>query len=198
MAVAGWGIGDPVTRGSGAGGMATILIKKYSNRKLYDQSHSRYVTLDEIASLVREGHEVKVVDATSGEDLTGVTLAQVILENERAHKTAFPAAFLHQLIKHGEVAQQTFQKLMTTSLDAFMSGQQEAGRAMRDWAARGGWVPPAAEPKGPEPREREPGLARGGIPVDEAKAGDDQAVRAELEALKEKMRQLEQRLSRPE
>ncbi len=136
--------------------MATILIKKYSNRKLYDQSHSRYVTLDEIALLVREGHEVRVVDATSGEDLTGVTLAQVILENERAHKTAFPPAFLHQLIKHGEMAQQTFQKLMTASLDAFISGQQEAGRAMRDWAARAGWVPPGPEPKGAEPREGEP------------------------------------------
>ena len=175
--------------------MATILIKKYSNRKLYDQSHSRYVTLDEIAALIREGHEVNVVDATSGEDLTGVTLAQVILENERSHKTAFPAAFLHQLIKHGEVAQQTFQKLMTASLDAFLSGQQDAGRAMRDWAARAGWMPPAPEPKASEPRESESGSAAGGIPADDARAGDDQ-VRTELEALKEKVRQLEQRLGR--
>src|SRR5574341_1674183 len=116
--------------------MATVLIKKYSNRKLYDQSRSRYVTLDEIASLIREGHEVKVVDATSGEDLTGVTLAQVILENERTHKTAFPAAFLHQLIKHGEAMQDFFQKYMMASLDAFVSGQHEAGRAFREWAAQ--------------------------------------------------------------
>jgi polyhydroxyalkanoate synthesis repressor PhaR len=178
--------------------MATILIKKYSNRKLYDQSHSRYVTLDEIASLIREGHEVQVVDATTGEDLTGVTLAQVILENERAHKTAFPAAFLHQLIKHGEVAQQTFQKLMTASLDAFLSGQQEAGRAMRDWAARAGWVPPGPEPKGAEKREGDTGTA-GDIPsrVEAGRGREDEVVRAELEALKEKVRQLEQRLGRP-
>lgn len=173
--------------------MATILIKKYSNRKLYDQTHSRYVTLDEIASLIREGNEVKVVDATSGEDLTGVTLAQVILENERAHKTAFPAAFLHQLIKHGESMQEFFQKYMMASLDAFVSGQHETSRAWRDWAARAGWMPPA--PEGSRPGE--PGPPAGGpVRAEQAKAAGDQELRSELESLKEMVRQLEQRLAR--
>ncbi len=180
--------------------MATILIKKYSNRKLYDQTHSEYVTLDEIATLIREGNEVKVVDATTGEDLTSVTLAQVILENERTHKTAFPAAFLHQLIKHGEAAQEMFQHYMKASLDALISGQQEAGRAFREWAARAGWVPQGPVPgsggsagDGPGPT---PAPAAGGPPGDEGKAAEDQALRAELESLKEKVRQLEQRLGR--
>ena len=176
--------------------MATILIKKYSNRKLYDQTHSRYVTLDEIASRIRDGHEVKVVDATSGEDLTGVTLAQVLLENERSHKTAFPAAFLHQLIKHGESMQEFFQKYMLASLDAFVSGQQETSWAWRDWAARAGWIPPAPGPGGPGPGEPAPpgGPAR----ADEGKAADDQVLRAEVESLKEMVRQLEGRLGRPD
>jgi polyhydroxyalkanoate synthesis repressor PhaR len=174
--------------------MATILIKKYSNRKLYDQSRSRYVTLEEIAALIREGNEVKVVDATTGEDLTSVTLAQVILESERAHKTAFPAAFLHQLIQHGASAQQIFEKYMTASLDAFLSGQQEASRALREWAARAGWVPPTGKPGGPEAREAKAPEGGGGVPAHEPAPGDDQALRAELESLKEKVRQLEQRL----
>jgi len=141
--------------------MSTISIKKYSNRKLYDQSRSRYVTLDDIATLVREGHEVKVVDATTSEDLTSVTLAQVILENERAHKTAFPAAFLHQLIKHGEAAQVVFQTYMKASLDAFLTGQQEAGRAFREWAGRAGWMAPGSGPGWPRrsPRGRAAGAA---------------------------------------
>ncbi len=172
--------------------MATILIKKYSNRKLYDQTHSRYVTLEEIASLVRDGHEVKVVDATSGEDLTGVTLAQVILENERSHKTAFPAAFLHQLIQHGESMQESFQKYMMASLEAFVSGQQETSRAWRDWAARAGWTPPAPGAGRPGDPAAAGGPARG----EEAKATDDQVLRAEVEALKEMVRQLERRLGR--
>ena len=174
--------------------MATILIKKYSNRKLYDQTHSRYVTLDEIASRIRDGHEVKVVDATSGEDLTGVTLAQVLLENERSHKTAFPAAFLHQLIKHGESMQEFFQKYMLASLDAFVSGQQDTSRAWRDWAARAGWIPPAPGSGGAGPGE--PAAAGGPARADEGKAADDQALRAEVQSLKEMVRQLEQRLGR--
>ncbi len=176
--------------------MATILIKKYSNRKLYDQTHSRYVTLEEIASLIRDGHEVNVVDATSGEDLTGVTLAQVILENERSHKTAFPAAFLHQLIKHGESMQEFFQKYMMASLETFVSGQQETGRAWRDWAARAGWVPPA--PGSGATGAGEPAAAAGPGQAEEGQATDDQTLRAEVESLKEMVRQLERRLGRPE
>jgi polyhydroxyalkanoate synthesis repressor PhaR len=59
------------------------LIKKYANRKLYDTHTSRYITLDGIAELVREGHEVKVVDRDTGHDLTQVTLSQVVVSEEK-------------------------------------------------------------------------------------------------------------------
>ena len=59
------------------------LIKKYANRKLYDTRTSRYITLEGIAQLVREGHEIKVVDRDNGQDLTQVTLSQIVLEEER-------------------------------------------------------------------------------------------------------------------
>ena len=59
------------------------LIKKYANRKLYDTRTSRYVTLDEIAQLVRDGHEIKVVDRDNGGDLTKVTLSQIVLSEEK-------------------------------------------------------------------------------------------------------------------
>jgi len=59
------------------------LIKKYANRKLYDTRASRYVTLEGIAQLVRDGHEIKVVDRDNGQDLTQVTLSQIVLEEEK-------------------------------------------------------------------------------------------------------------------
>ena len=59
------------------------LIKKYANRKLYDTRTSRYITLEGIAQLVRDGHEIKVVDRDDGRDLTQLTLSQVVLEEEK-------------------------------------------------------------------------------------------------------------------
>ncbi len=59
------------------------LIKKYANRKLYDTRASRYITLEGIAELVRQGHEIKVVDRDNGHDLTQVTLSQVVLSQEK-------------------------------------------------------------------------------------------------------------------
>ncbi len=59
------------------------LIKKYANRKLYDTRTSRYITLDQIAQLVRDGHEIKVVDRGNGGDLTQVTLSQIVLSEEK-------------------------------------------------------------------------------------------------------------------
>jgi polyhydroxyalkanoate synthesis repressor PhaR len=59
------------------------LIKKYANRKLYDTRTSRYITLEEIAELVRDGHEINVVDRDSGKDLTQLTLSQIVLSEEK-------------------------------------------------------------------------------------------------------------------
>jgi polyhydroxyalkanoate synthesis regulator phasin len=59
------------------------LIKKYANRKLYDTRTSRYITLEGIAELVREGHEIKVVDRATGNDLTQVILSQIVLTEEK-------------------------------------------------------------------------------------------------------------------
>ena len=62
---------------------AAKIVKRYANRKLYDTERSCYVTLDDIAVMIRSGEEVTVVDNKSGEDLTSVTLAQIIFETEK-------------------------------------------------------------------------------------------------------------------
>src|SRR5262245_40520472 len=115
------------------------VIKRYSNRKLYDTQESRYVTLEEIEEMIRAGKEIAVVDAASGEDLTSVTLAQIILENERNHRATLPTAFLHQLIKHGEAGKEFAQRSLESRLAGIVSTQREIERVFREWAVRAGW-----------------------------------------------------------
>jgi polyhydroxyalkanoate synthesis repressor PhaR len=172
-----------------------VLIKRYANRKLYDQSRSRYVTLEELEELIRQGREVRVVDAVSGEDLTSQTLAQIILENARGRRAVLPAAFLHQLIKHGEAWQSFVQDSLQASLTGIVSSQREAERVLREWQARAGWwpnvpasPPPAGSPK-PEP-EQTPAEPSG------SDAGRPEDLRAEVASLKARLRDLETRLGR--
>lgn len=75
------------------------IIKRYTNRKLYDTVESRYVTLDEIAEMVKLGVEVRIVDNKSKEDLTSVTLAQIIFEEEKK-KNRMPLSVLREIIRH--------------------------------------------------------------------------------------------------
>ena len=120
-----------------------ILIKRYANRKLYDQGRSRYVTLEELEELIRQGREIRVVDAVSGEDLTGQTLAQIILDTARGRRSALPVAFLHQLIQHGTAWQSFVQESLQSGLAGIVASQREAERALRD-CGRAGAVRPRA------------------------------------------------------
>ena len=74
------------------------IIKRYSNRKLYDTKDSRYVTLLQIAEMVRSGEEVQIIDNNSKEDLTEVTLAQIIYEEKKANSRSVPLQTLKELI----------------------------------------------------------------------------------------------------
>jgi polyhydroxyalkanoate synthesis repressor PhaR len=74
------------------------VIKRYSNRKLYDTKDSRYVTLLQIAAMVREGEEVQIIDNNTKDDLTEVTLAQIIYEEQKAHSRSVPLQTLKELI----------------------------------------------------------------------------------------------------
>lgn len=76
------------------------IIKRYANRKLYDTEHSRYVTLEQISEMIRNGDDVKIVDNKSKEDLTSVTLAQIIFEEEKKH-SFMPLGTMRNLIQNG-------------------------------------------------------------------------------------------------
>ena len=87
---------------------ATVVIKKYGNRRLYDTSTSRYVNLEDIAAFIRKGKPVQVVDAKSGEDLTRVTLTQIITEDAKDKPTGLPLELLRQLIVASDQTRQEF------------------------------------------------------------------------------------------
>jgi len=100
----------------------TITIKKYGNRRLYNATASRYVNLDDIAALVREGKEVRVLDAKTGQDLTRVTLTQVIMEDAKGKPTGLPLELLRQLIMASDQVRQEF--VMWYLKSAFETYQQ--------------------------------------------------------------------------
>lgn len=79
----------------------TRIIKRYANRKLYDTEHSRYVTLDQISEMIRNGDDVKIVDNKTKEDLTTVTLAQIIFEEEKKQRSFLPLNAMRNIIQNG-------------------------------------------------------------------------------------------------
>lgn len=85
-----------------------VLIRRYNDRRLYDTSASGYVKLEDIARMVREGTDVKVVDARSGRDLTSVILTQIIVEDARDRDSALPLQLLRTLIRASDHATHDF------------------------------------------------------------------------------------------
>ena len=105
------------------------LIKRYDNRKLYDTASSEYVSLSDIAELVRSGETVRVVDNATGRDLTAQTLTQIILEEGKNGKAAIPSDILHQLLRRSEEALDTGFEQLRTTVDGLV--QTSLGRLRR-------------------------------------------------------------------
>jgi polyhydroxyalkanoate synthesis repressor PhaR len=113
-----------------------LILKKYGNRRLYDAERSGYVTLSEVEKLVRQGRDVQVIDAKSGEDLTKSVLVQIILEEEGARQ-ALPAAFLKQVIRMSQSpVKDQFSRMLSAWLDAFEAANANAAQSQHNLAAQ--------------------------------------------------------------
>ena len=109
---------------SDKGSAETIVIKKYANRRLYDTSASRYVTLDHLRELVKDNKTFQVIDAKSGDDLTRSVLAQIIFEEESKGETLLPVEFLRQLISfYGDSMQSMVPGYLNMTMDSFAHQQ---------------------------------------------------------------------------
>jgi polyhydroxyalkanoate synthesis repressor PhaR len=111
---------------------AIRLIKRYGNRKLYDTLESRYITLEEIARLVRGGSDVKVIDNENGDDLTTITFAQIILEEEKRRSSLLSLGLLRELIQHGEETLATLRSRVDKGIEAIGSMGELAGRRVSE------------------------------------------------------------------
>jgi polyhydroxyalkanoate synthesis repressor PhaR len=198
-----------------------VLIKKYGNRRLYDTGDSRYITLDELATKVRGGADVRVVDVQSGDDLTQATLAQIILESGTAARV-LPVGLLTQLIRLSDDAlAEFFSRYVTAALDLYVQAKRgvqavaaynplaqipmtATDALSRMWMASpfgqfsGGYpYPPGGRPPSEPPvaptGEAEPAAA-GAAPAD---ADDVAALRREVEELKRTMREAAPALGKP-
>ncbi len=117
-----------------------VILKKYGkNRRLYDTSAKKYVNLDELASMIRNGKDVQVVDAQTGEDLTRVCLMQIVMDDTKEKPTGLPLELLKQLIVAGDhVGREFIMWYLRSAFDVYqkMQGAFQSGLAgMRDVAS---------------------------------------------------------------
>ncbi len=115
-------------------GKTATVIKKYANRRLYNTATSTYVTLDDLAQMVKAGADFLVYDAKSGEDITRSVLTQIIFEEEnKGAQTLLPVNFLRQLISvYGDSMQGLVPGYLEFSLDSLMKDQEKLRKQMLD------------------------------------------------------------------
>src|ERR1035438_1237791 len=135
---------------------ATVLIKKYPNRRLYNTSSRAYVNLDNLAALIRKGEEIQVVEARTGEDITRVVLTQIIVEDARDAPTGLPLELLRQLIVASDRAGQEFiMSYLKSAFDTYEKVQDTVedrlkevrSAALSPFHLMKNLPPPATEPK---------------------------------------------------
>ena len=109
-------------------------IKKYANRRLYNTGTSTYVTLEDLAAMVKNGEDFLVYDAKSGDDITRSVLAQIIFEQENtAGQNLLPTTFLRQLIRfYGDSMQMVVPKYLEQSIDTLTREQEKFRKQMAD------------------------------------------------------------------
>jgi polyhydroxyalkanoate synthesis repressor PhaR len=112
----------------------TLVLKKYSNRRLYDTRHSRYVTLEDVSAMIRSGEQVQIVDATSGEDVTAFILTQIILEVAKRRNSLLPVSVLHLIIRFGDnILSEFFEKYFQKTLQNYMVTKKAFDQQFGQW-----------------------------------------------------------------
>jgi len=164
-----------------------LIIKKYENRRLYNTLTSQYINQEQVAQLVRDGYDVRVVDAATGEDLTRLILAQIVLEDAKTPDSVFPLDVLRQMIlASGRATQESALRYMKTMMDAYQNAYRALPSPLNPFELLPGrWGQPGATP----------GTAAGPPPVQEP-APVAPARASEVGELKRRIEELESKLTR--
>ena len=167
-----------------------VTIKRYPNRKLYDSDAKKYITLEGIAEQIRAGQEVQIVDHNSGEDLTAVTLTQIIFEQEKKRGGFLPRSVLTGLVQAGGDTLGNLRRTLASPLDLLRHVDDEIEKRIQALIKRG----ELAEQEGqtllrkllspsnrlpPSPTEIEDFLNKRGVPTQD----DIQKLSAQLDTL---------------
>lgn len=169
------------------------VIKRYTNRKLYDTVESRYVTLDEISEMIKAGSEVRIVDNRSKEDLTSVTLAQIIFEEEKK-RSKMPLGMLRDIIRHSGETLSGFLQTQVGQAGQRLASIKEEAEVLRDRILRREESARADAAAAGTPGPADPAATAAGKPnaIDQAKemvAQSQRAVEDWQKRLDERVRQ---------
>jgi polyhydroxyalkanoate synthesis repressor PhaR len=117
-----------------------VVVKKYANRRLYNTESSSYVTLEDLAGMVRQGRDFVVYDAKSGDEITRSVLTQIIVEEESKGRNLLPEGFLRHLIGfYGDSLQTVLPRYLDVAMNGFARQQTQMRRSMEQ--AMGGFMP---------------------------------------------------------
>jgi polyhydroxyalkanoate synthesis repressor PhaR len=111
-----------------------IILKKYANRRLYDNTRSAYVTLEQVAEMIKAGRSVTAVDAKTGEDVTAFVLTQIVLEEARKKNALLPVALLHMIIRYGDnILGEFFDKYLEQTLKNYLAYKSRVDEQFKQW-----------------------------------------------------------------
>ncbi len=189
-------------------GPKPVIVKKYANRRLYNTESSSYITLENLADMVREDKHFIVYDAKSGEDITRAVLTQIIVEEEGKGKALLPTTFLRQLIGlYGNSMQSMVPRFLETAMANFARQQENIRDAMQKTISP--FLPPGMGDVGRknlEMMERAMTLFSPFYPGSESRpeqpSGSDyqeeiDSLQAEVERLQAEVQQLRRQLGSP-
>jgi polyhydroxyalkanoate synthesis repressor PhaR len=166
-----------------------LIIKKYENRRLYNTLTSQYINQDQVAQLVRDGYDVRIVDAATGKDLTRMILAQIVLEDAKAPDSVFPVDALRQMIlASGRATQENALRYMKAMMDMYQNAYRALPPPMNPFEfQQGRWATPLAAngaTGGPQSQQDQPPAA-----------SETQAKASEVGELKQRIEELESLLT---
>lgn len=177
-----------------------IIIKKYSNRRLYDMTHSRYLTIDQMVELIKQGYEVQVVDSKSKQDITQSVLTQVFLETNGTY--LFSASFLHRLIRNRDgILGDFFTDFVPKLLDHYIEMTDTMKRQISTITSPRAWLAATTKdfkksPDNPETEKLQEEDTSEASPQEAETAKKAKESSDEVGMLKQKLRELEARINK--
>lgn len=166
-------------------GPQPLIIKKYENRRLYNTLTSQYINQDQVAQLVREGHDLRVVDATTGDDVTRLILAQIVVEDAKTPDSILPLDILrHMILASGRATQENALRYMKGMMDMYQNAYRALPPALNPFGfLPGNWGQPGAADRTAEERRADQPPASGRGATKASEVGELKRRIEELESL---------------